>query len=104
MPRQSKAPQETIARVMHGFKHGELESSGGRKVRNPKQAIAIALHEAGASNQESPARNRANLARTRRRERAADRTWAELYAEATKRGLRGRSRMSKDELARALNP
>ena len=38
---------------MHEFKHGELESSSGRKVRNPKQAIAIGLREAGVSKYES---------------------------------------------------
>ncbi len=38
--------KRTVERVMHEFKHGELETHG-RKVRNPKQAIAIALHEAG---------------------------------------------------------
>lgn len=103
MARTSKAQQETIGRVMHAFKQGELEGSGGQKVENPKQAIAIALHEAGATNQESPAANRKNLARTKRRERAAGRTRAELYAEAQRQGLPGRSRMSKAELVRALN-
>jgi hypothetical protein len=102
MARQSKAQQETIGRVMHEFKQGELESSGGRKVKNPKQAIAIALREAGASNQESPAENRKNLVHTKRRERAAGQTRAELYAEARERGISGRSTMSKAELARAL--
>jgi Family of unknown function (DUF6496) len=72
MARQSKAQQETVERVMHEFKHGELESSGGRKVKNPKQAIAIALHEAGATNQESPAKNRQNLHKTKARERKAE--------------------------------
>ncbi len=104
MARASKAQQETIKRVLHEFKHGELESSSGQKVKNPKQAIAVALHEAGATNRESPAANRKNLARTKRRERAAaGQTRAELYAEAQRRGLPGRSRMSKDELVRALN-
>lgn len=101
MARLSKAQQETVERVMHGFKEGGL-TTRGRKVKNPKQAIAIALREAGASRRESPARNRENLARTRRREGAAARTRAELYAEAKRRGVPGRSRMSKDELARAL--
>src|ERR1700736_3482527 len=46
---QSKAQKETVSRVMHEFKHGELETSSGKKVKNPKQAIAIGLSEAGAS-------------------------------------------------------
>jgi hypothetical protein len=66
---QSKAQKETVSRVMHEFKHGELESSSGRKVRNPKQAIAIGLHEAGASKYESKKKNRENLKRTKARER-----------------------------------
>jgi Family of unknown function (DUF6496) len=113
MARQSKAQQETVGRVMHEFKHGELETSRGKKLRNPKQAIAIALHEAGASRDESAAANRENLARTKRRERQGKtgsvggggegrKTRAELYAEAKRRGVEGRSRMSKAELERAV--
>jgi len=42
---QSKEQKETIERVMHEFKHGELRIRGtGPKVKSPKQAIAIALH------------------------------------------------------------
>lgn len=55
---------------MHEFKHGELEQRDGEPVKDPKQAIAIALHEAGASNQETPAKNRKALERTKDRERA----------------------------------
>ena len=109
MPRQSRPQRDTVRRVMHEFKHGELETSRGTPVKGRRQAIAIALHEAGASSQESPARNRRNLARTRGRERAgAERTRAggetraELYAEAKRRGIPGRSRMTKAELERAL--
>jgi len=46
---QSRSQKRTIGRVMHEFKHGELKSSRGGKVKNPKQAVAIALQEAGAS-------------------------------------------------------
>jgi len=67
---QSKAQKETIGRVMHEFKHGELETSRGRKVRNPRQAIAIGLREAGASKYESKKKNRENLQRTKAREDA----------------------------------
>jgi hypothetical protein len=50
---QSEQQKETVERVMHEFRHGELETSRGRKVKNSKQAIAIGLHEAGASKYES---------------------------------------------------
>jgi hypothetical protein len=57
----------TISRVMHEFKHRELESSSGQKVKNPKQTIAIGLSEAGASKYESKETNRKNLERTKAR-------------------------------------
>jgi len=48
-----------VEKVMHEFKHHELRSGGGRKITNPKQAIAIALseaREAGADIPEKPRR------------------------------------------------
>lgn len=72
MPKKtSRAQDKTIGRVMHEYKHGELESGpGGKagKVKNRKQAIAIALSEAGASKYESPKKNKKTLARTKRKE------------------------------------
>lgn len=43
--------QEGVRQEMHKFKHGQLHSGSkrGPKVRSRKQAIAIALHEAGLS-------------------------------------------------------
>ena len=41
--------QKKISRVMREFKANKLKSSSGQKVTNPKQAIAIALSEAGQS-------------------------------------------------------
>jgi hypothetical protein len=166
MPRhQTPAQKETVERVMHEFKHGELKTARGtRKVKNRKQAIAIALHEAGASKSESPAENKRNLRRTKAKERrgetyrdeaegkknggksaasgtstrksstrkiagrktparktatrrttarrsstrtssrarSGERTKAELYAEAKRRNLPGRSKMDKAQLQRAL--
>jgi hypothetical protein len=67
---QSKAQQDTIGRVMHEFKHGELRRGRGGKVKNPKQAIAIALNEAGASKFQSKEQNLKNLQRTKTKERA----------------------------------
>lgn len=61
MPKLKKnAPKaEKAARVkdeLHKFKHGELHSGSkkGPKVKNRKQAIAIALSEAGESNKKAP--------------------------------------------------
>ena len=91
-PRQRKS----VGRVMHEFKHGELKSGpGGRagKVRNPRQAIAIALHEAGASKYESAGENKRNLKRTERKE-ARGQT-AQQEAEGKSRvGARGRRESS----------
>ena len=70
---QSPAQKKTVERVMHEFKHGELKTARGkRKVKNPKQAIAIALHEAGASKYESPKENARNLRRTKQKERRGE--------------------------------
>ena len=137
MPRhQTPAQQETVERVMHEFKHGELKTARGtRKVRDRKQAIAIALHEAGSSRNESPAENKRNLRRTKAKERRGEtyrdeaegkkgrksaarrtttrrtsssgtrrgeRTKAELYADAKRRNIPGRSKMDKAQLQRAL--
>jgi len=153
---------------MHEFKHGELKTARGtRKVKNPKQAVAIALHEAGASKNESPADNKRNLRRTKAKERrgetyrdeaegkksrtkpsasgtttrkastrktatrkpparktttrkttarrstarkastrgrtGGERTKAELYAEAKRRNIPGRSKMDKAQLQHALH-
>ena len=129
MAKQSKEQKETVERVMHEFKHGELETGTGKKVRNPKQAIAIGLREAGASKHESEEENRENLKRTKERERrrqtardeekggvsesrtsgssghasGSDKTKAQLYEEAKEKDIPGRSKMSKDQLARALH-
>ena len=66
---ESRPQKESVGRVMHEFKHGELRSgTSGRKVTNPRQAIANALSEAGASNQRSREENRKHFRRTRAKE------------------------------------
>jgi hypothetical protein len=149
-PRQKRI----TGRVMHEFKHGELKSGRngkGGKVKSRRQAIAIALEEAGASRHESGSRNRRNLHRTENKEargRTAQQeregkshvgahrkrestkamagrdarkltargrkaatarsrkpdghTRQELYASAKRKGIEGRSRMSKLQLENAL--
>ncbi len=44
-----KANPVKVAKVMREFKSGDLKSSSGKEVKNPKQAIAIALSEARRS-------------------------------------------------------
>lgn len=71
MVKATRGQRRTEGRVMHEFKHGELKSGpGGKagKVKSRKQAIAIALSEAGASKYDSAAKNRRNRARTARKE------------------------------------
>ncbi len=78
MPHETKAQKTTVGRVMHEFKHGELTTgAGGKKVKNPRQAVAIALSEAGASNRQSPAENERRLRRTRAKERRGETGQAE---------------------------
>ena len=48
-PKSKKAQQAKIAKVMREFKAGTLKGSDKKPVKNRKQAIAIALSEAGMS-------------------------------------------------------
>jgi hypothetical protein len=121
---QSKPQKKTVGRVMHEFKHGELRSgTSGQKVKNPRQAVAIALSEAGASRQQSPEENKERFRRTKAKEargetaqaetegkgasesragRGDGQTRAELYRKAREQDIPGRSKMSKSELERAV--
>jgi hypothetical protein len=51
MPKTKKAKQAKIAKVMREFKSGTLKGSDKKAITNRKQAIAIALSEAGMSMQ-----------------------------------------------------
>ena len=51
MPKTKKAKQAKIAKVMREFKAGTLKGSDKKAITNRKQAIAIALSEAGMSMQ-----------------------------------------------------
>jgi hypothetical protein len=47
MAKYSKKAQEKVAENMHEMKEGKLKSGrSGKKVKNPRQAIAIGLSEA----------------------------------------------------------
>ena len=154
MARSSERQRKSIGRVMHEYAHGELKRGRGGKggrVKNRRQAIAIALRESGASKYESPRKNRRAFAKTKRKEargqtgqqeregksrvgardrressramggknatrltargsraartrsrRSAGVTRAELYQRARKKGVEGRSKMTKRQLQNAL--
>jgi Family of unknown function (DUF6496) len=70
---QTPTQRKTVKRVMHEYKHGELKTArGARKVKNPKQAIAIALSEAGASKYDTPQERAHNLRRTKTKEKRGE--------------------------------
>ena len=53
----AKKRQAKVKKVMKEFKQGKLKSGGsGKKVKNRKQAIAIALSDAGVSKKKRKAR------------------------------------------------
>jgi Family of unknown function (DUF6496) len=82
-PRESEPQKETIERVMHEFKHGELRSGASRRrVKNRRQAVAIALSEAGASNQRTPKENEQHFRRTKAKERRGETAQAETEGKA----------------------
>src|ERR1700749_3520899 len=71
MARPSLRQREIEGRVMHEFKHGELRSGrGGKggKVKSRRQAIAIALSEAGDSKYQSKSENKRRLRKTTAKE------------------------------------
>ena len=93
----SPAQRKTLGRVIHEYAHGELKSgrSGkGGKVKSRRQAIAIALKEAGASKDESPSKNRRNLAKSKRKE-ATGRTYQQEREGKSHVGARGKRESSR---------
>lgn len=154
MPKSTPRQRKTVGRVMHEYDHGELKSGRegkGGKVKSRRQAIAIALHEAGASKSESKRQNRKNEAKSARKEaqgktsqqekegkshvgargqRESSRAMGgknatkltrrgakaarsrvrnepgakeQLYQQAKRRGIEGRSKMTKTQLENALH-
>jgi hypothetical protein len=92
-PRQRK----TTGRVMHEFKHGELKSGAagkGGEVKSRRQAIAIALKEAGASKYESAQANKKNLRKSERKE-ARGETYQQEKEGKSHVGARGRRESSR---------
>jgi Family of unknown function (DUF6496) len=92
MAKTSPRQRRTTGRVMHEYKHGELRSGrGGKggKVKSRRQAIAIALKEAGSSKYESKSENKRNQARSERKE-AQGKTYQQEREGKSHVGARGR--------------
>ena len=96
MAKSSPRQRKTLGRVMHEFAHGELKSGpGGKggKVKSRRQAIAIALKEAGASKYDSKTENKRNLAKSERKE-ARGETYQQEREGKSRVGARGRRESS----------
>ena len=96
MAKSSPRQRRIEGRVMHEFKHGELRRGpGGKgcKVKNRRQAIAIALKEAGASKYESEKENKRNLHKTERKESRGE-TYQQEREGKSHVGARGRRESS----------
>jgi hypothetical protein len=96
MAKASPSQRKTEGRVMHEFKHGELKSGpGGKggKVKSRKQAIAIALHEAGASKYDSSQEQQRNYSRSKQKE-AKGETYQQETEGKSHVGARGRRESS----------
>jgi hypothetical protein len=81
-----------MGRVMHEYTHGELKSGrSGKagKVKSRRQAIAIALKEAGASKYESGKENKQNLRKSKEKE-ATGRTYQQEREGKGRVGARGK--------------
>ena len=97
MAKESMSQRKTMGRVMHEYAHGELKSgpSGkGGTVKSRRQAIAIALKEAGASKYESKKENQQNLRRTKQKE-ATGRTYQQETEGKGRVGARGKRESSR---------
>jgi len=59
MAKYSKNAQKKVEKVMHEMKEGKLRSGrSGKKVTNPKQAVAIGLSEAREAGMKVPTKKR----------------------------------------------
>ena len=57
----SEKSQESVHRAMHEFKEGKLKSGkSGKKVTDPKQAVAIGLSEARKKGAKVPAKKKSS--------------------------------------------
>lgn len=68
MAKYSKKSQDKVEKAMHELKQGDLKSGrSGKKVSNPKQAIAIGLSEARKEGAKVPKKKTATKKRAKSR-------------------------------------
>lgn len=90
MAEQGKSQKDKVERLMHEFKHGALEIKTGKKIRHLKEAIAIGVSKAGASDQQSLGANRRREREVKETERRG-RTRGSLHTEAKRKNVASRS-------------
>jgi hypothetical protein len=67
MAKYSKTAQRSVERAMHEMKEGDLRSGrSGKKVTNPKQAIAIGLSQAREKGAKVPSKKTGRAPRKRK--------------------------------------
>jgi hypothetical protein len=96
MPKTTPRQRKTMGRVMHEYTHGELRSGPegkGGKVKSRRQAVAIALKEAGASKYESKRENESNFEQAKEKEAHGD-TYQQEREGRSHIGARGRRESS----------
>jgi hypothetical protein len=74
MAKYSKKAQNLVERAMKKRKSGTLKSGSGRKVTNPKQAIAIGLSEARKKGAKVPAKKKTSAVRPAAKRKSTKRT------------------------------
>jgi Family of unknown function (DUF6496) len=65
-PKTKAGKERKVAKTMDEFKQGELKSSSGETVTNPKQAIAISLSQTGQSKPPSERKGTGNASLAKR--------------------------------------
>ena len=65
--KSSTKGRKKVGKVMHEYKHGQLKSGGGGKVKSRKQAIAIGLSEARAAGARIPKKKATKKSATKKK-------------------------------------
>jgi len=97
-PKSKRTVKNKMQEVMHEYKHHELESGrSGKKVKNPKQAIAIGLSEARKAGADIPSPSRKKSASKRAKKTGSKKTSSKQSSapKATGKKTTGRKTASK---------